>query len=138
MGPEGRKGGGNKGMTVYMGGMFGRYLERKEAKKRMAIDYREEWKKLLKEHGDKGILGFGIAIRLGALMRNQIQNTISRREELMYEYMQERIIHTNIIGGNKDFHEVQVIDKRYHTVICTRSINKEDFAAWCKEKKERR
>ena len=49
--------------------------------------------------------------------------------------MEERIIDTNIIGGNKDFHEVQVMDKRYHVAICTRSINKKDFAAWCKKKK---
>ena len=110
-----------------------RYFKEKEVRKKMVIDYKKEWERLLKEHGNNGILDYGVAIKLGTIMRNQIHNTIEAREELMEEFIRARIT-TNISESKEQHHEVQIYINglprgRY-------LVSKLEFAAWCKKKEK--
>ena len=97
----------------------------------MAIDYGKEWKKLMKEHGKKGIQEFSVAIKLGTLMRNQIHNTIDKREKLMREYLKVGM-GTDITSGDKVCHYVHVVFRKH--IFGTVAVSKKDFAAWCEKK----
>lgn len=97
----------------------------------MAIDYKKEWEKLMKEHGEKGIQEFSVAIKLGTLMRNQIHKTINKRESLMREYL-EAGMGTDITGGDKVCHYVHIVFRKH--IFGTVAVSKDDFAKWCKKK----
>ena len=99
----------------------------------MAIDYKKEWEELQRVHGAKGVTipGEGLTIRLAALMKTQIQDTINDREKLMKQYIKERMA-TDITGANENYHFVR-IDTRWGT-FGTVAISKKDFDAWCKSK----
>lgn len=107
--------------------------------RRVAIDYKKEWEKLLSKHGSWGvnIPHEALSVTLESIMANQIENTINQREKLMEGYIKERII-TEIDGGERHFHNVQVIDKAHgkaHWLIGTIHVHKADFNVWCKKKK---
>jgi len=108
------------------------YELEKEVRKRMAIDYKEEWEKLQREHGSDAILpGTGYATNLGNIMVAQIKRTINRREHLMKEYVKENIT-TEIDGGEKDFYLVNIVFKgAFRDKI---SVHKRAFDNWCKNK----
>ena len=115
------------------------YELRKEVRKEMAIDFRKEWKAFRAKNGhcylvpDPGSMLMPTHT-VGNAMDTQIRNTILNRERLMEEYVKEQTLTTDIVGGNKEYHDVKIIDKRYGTLICTRAINKLKFNAWCKKK----
>lgn len=107
----------------------------------MAIDYKREWDKLLNEHGSWGVNvpHEALSVKLKSIMGAQIRDTIHSRENLMETYVKEERITTEIDGGERHFHNVQVIDKahgRTHWLIGTINVHKADFAAWCKKKGE--
>ena len=96
----------------------------------MAIDYKKEWEKLQRECGHLTIIKNG-CVTLGYVMDNQIKKTISKREGLMKEFIKENI-KTDIAGGGKGFHLVDVIYKEaFRDRI---RIRKQDFATWCEKK----
>ena len=112
-------------------------LKKKEVNK-MAIDYKEEWKKLENAYGGAGVTikGEAITIKLGALMSTQIEKTIDDREKLMEEYMKENIM-TEIDGADKHYHHVKIVSARKaRGSIGTMYVHKEDFDAWCKKKED--
>lgn len=99
----------------------------------MATDYKKEWEKLQRVHGAKGVTipGEGLTIRLGALMKTQIQDTINNREKLIKEYLISGM-ETDITGASQYCHSVNV---GFHKNIYGNvSISKEDFDAWYKKK----
>lgn len=114
------------------------FVKRGEVRKKMAIDYEVEWEKLRESTGHCTVVKNNTGTTLNMIMADQIRNTIDEREKLMEEYIKEKILTTDITGGNKDYHDVNVIDKRYHTVICSRSISKAAFGNWLNNRKERR
>ena len=110
------------------------YIE-KEVRKEMAIDYKDEWKKLRGQHGLDTVTsrdGFHIST-LGELMDSRIKNTINNREKLMEEFVKERI-KTNIDGGNKKSHNVNVVYRG--KLLCNATVHKEEFKNWIKIRKE--
>ena len=109
----------------------------------MAIDYKKEWEKLMKEHGEKGIVEckehqekgvveFSVPRRLGTLMKSQIHNTIQKREKLMKHYLISGM-KTDIIGASQYCHSVSI--GFHNNVFGTVSISKKDFGAWCKKRR---
>lgn len=113
-------------------------LKRREVRRKMAIDYKEEWEKFRVYYGRFCIADRttkdGLPLHVGRLMEDWIKDVINSREKLMEQYIKENIITTDISGGNKDYHEVRLVDKRYNTTICTRSIAKSDFRNWLKNR----
>ncbi|MBA7689289.1 hypothetical protein ES703_97795 [subsurface metagenome] len=108
----------------------------------MAIDYKKEWEKLIDECGALGvnIPHEAVSVTLQSLMENQINATINEREKLMEEYVKDERITTNIDGGERHFHNVQVIDKAHgktYWLIGTINVHKADFNTWCKKKREK-
>ena len=116
------------------------YDIRKEVIRKMAIDYKEEWKKFRAKYGYNYIQAKEgspkSTLTLDNLMKTWIRNAILGRERLMEEYVKENIT-TNINGGERHFHKVDVIDKRHGRtdwLIGTIHVHKADFDAWCKKK----
>ena len=110
-------------------------MKEKEVRKKMAIDYKEEWEKLEKAYGDAGVIikGEAITIKLGSLMHTQVKRTINKREHLMKEFIRARVT-TDISGSKEEYHEVQIYINglprgRY-------LVSKLEFAAWCKKKEK--
>ena len=99
----------------------------------MAINYENEWEKLRKRHGGKGLIGDhgNTILRLSTVMDEQTKATIAEREKLMEEYIKGRIT-TNIADGIKSLHLVDVFfeEKLFGRV----TISKEDFQKWVDEK----
>jgi len=104
---------------------------REEVRKKVAIDYGIEWKKLRGKHGLCRINIKGKQVHLKQVMDNQIEDTINAREKLMEEFIRARIT-TNISKSEEQYHEVQICVNgiprgRYH-------VSKLEFDTWCKEK----
>lgn len=101
----------------------------------MAIDYKKEWEELYHIYGKHSVQDqrgiFSIATALDEVMNFQIRHTIQTREKLMEEYLKENI-RTNIDGGDKDTHRVEVM---YHGQrLYSIRIPKKDFSKWCEKK----
>ena len=104
----------------------------------MAIDYKKEWEELHTAYENNIVVGADAhkTVSLGELMERQIKRTINKREKLMKEYVKESIT-TEIDGGERHFHNVNIIDKRHETtkwLIGTIHVHKADFNAWCKKR----
>ena len=102
----------------------------------MAINYKEEWEKLLKAYGSKNVITYhpDEKSRLRDLMHLQIQGTIDDREKLMEEYVKNHIT-TEIDGTDKEYHHIKiVVDSKARGPIGTMYIHKKDFDAWCEKK----
>ena len=114
------------------------YQIRGEVNKKMAIDFRKEWKAfrvecgryyIVKDPGDAIVPTGTLANAMDTWMRN----VVLKRERLMEIYVKERIT-TEIDGGNSEAHNVKIIDKRCNILICSKFINKKHFDEWCKKK----
>jgi hypothetical protein len=106
----------------------------------MAIDYKKEWEKLQESTGHCTVVKEHTGTTLNVIMDTQIRKTVDVREELMKEYVKEERITTEIDGGERHFHNVQIIDKahgRTHWLIGTINVHKADFNTWCKEKRKK-
>ncbi len=150
-----RRGGGNKGMTRLIGMDTGdkdyfclvcghinkngaiiidkvKCTERREVRKRMAIDYRVEWEKLRKKCGRLTIIRNGITT-LEDVMQAQINAIIESREKLMQEYVKAQI-DTEIIGADRGYHTVklEVFGESRGTI----PVSKNAFNTWIRNKKK--
>ena len=103
----------------------------KGVRKKMAIDYKKEWKNFAICYRYSKI---GAGDTVGKLMNDWINATINEREELMKEYIKETIA-TNIEGGTKHFHLVNVYANDI-TLIKNLHISKANFDDWCKNKRK--
>ena len=97
----------------------------------MAIDYKKEWEKLHNKYGKSNIRIAGNLHRLCEIMNKQINETISKRESLMKEYLKSGM-KTDIVGGGKLHHTVSVDFFGY--TFGNVYISKANFAKWCKKK----
>ena len=113
------------------------YIE-KEVRKEVAIDYEGQWKKFRAANGHCYLVhNIGSCVKpthtLANAMDTWIRNVILNRENLMEEFVKERM-KTNIDGGNINRHNVDII---YKGGLCGRvNVNKEEFAKWIKNRKE--
>jgi hypothetical protein len=98
----------------------------------VAIDYKEQWKRLHNTHGSKNVRVAGVLMSLSELMNRQINETIVIREKLMEEFIKQRIT-TNIDGGTKNSHMVDIIFRGRQ--LDRVSVNKEDFQKWVDAKR---
>jgi len=115
------------------------YELRKEVRKRMAIDYREEWEKFRVYYGGRRVeskqseVGAGVSLTLGSLMNGWIRDIIDSREKLMEEFVKSRMS-TDIVEGRKDGYLVGIWFKggpMYGKV----SVTRKEFHSWLKREK---
>lgn len=108
-------------------------LKKKEVRKKMAIDYKEEWKKFRVYYGRRQVETRGVDESIGELMDGWIKATIESREKLMKEYL-KHIMKTDITGGDKYCHYVGINFGKH--VYGNIGVSKEDFHKWLKNRKE--
>ena len=119
------------------------YELRKEVRKRMAIDFRKEWKAFRAECGHHYLVPDpGSAIQptctLGNAMDTWIRNVILTRERLMEEYVKEKRITTDIDdskSGDERFHKVNILDAGRWKVGSI-DVRKDSFCKWLNKRKE--
>ncbi len=103
--------------------------------KRVAIDYKKEWKVLKHIYGkykiqdQRGIPS--IQSTLDEVMDFQIQHTIQTREKLMEKFIMSGM-KTDIDGGTQNSYNVNVIFRG--RLYGQMAVPKKDFDAWCKKK----
>ena len=102
---------------------------REEVRKKMAIDYREEWEKFRVYY--RGFQTTHNGQSISDLMNDWIKDTIESREKLMQEYIREGV-QTEIVGGEAANHTVKLI-VRGHTRGCI-LISKDAFRNWLKKR----
>lgn len=110
---------------------------RKEVRKKMVIDYREEWEKFKRHYGRYCIADRttkdGLRLHVGRLMEDWIKDTINSREKLMEEFVRQRMT-TNISKQDKYCYYVDiVIDEG---IFGRFGISKKQFATWLKNRKK--
>jgi len=105
-------------------------IERKEVRKKMAIDYKKEWKKLHKGCGHLTILQKG-NIPLKYVMDSMIVDTISKREKLMETYLKGTMT-TDICKTKHKSFDVRIF---LHGVpVGTITVGRTNFEKWIEEK----
>ena len=113
------------------------YELRKEVRKRMAIDYKEEWETLQHIYGKYAIQDErkipSIPTSLNEVMNFQIQHTIQAREKLMEEFVKSRM-KTDITSSSKYMYTVGVIFRG--NIIAYVKVDKDAFQSWLKNRKE--
>lgn len=106
--------------------------DRKEVRKKMAIDYKKEWEKLQESTGHCTVVKNNTGTTLGVIMTGQIQTTISNREKLMEEFV-KGMFTTEIVESMKDGYIIEVRFKggpMYGKIL----ITKKEFDTWLKRK----
>jgi len=108
-------------------------IQEKEVRKKMAIDYKEEWEKFAVYYKFRKVEAeeVGAGATVGKLMKDWISDTIESREKLMQEYVRGGV-ETEIVGGEAAYHTVKLI-VRGHTRGCI-SISKDVFRNWLKKR----
>jgi len=102
---------------------------REEVRKKMAIDYREEWEKFRVYY--RGFQTTHNGQSISDLMNDWIKDTIESREKLMREYICEGM-KTDIVGGSRQCHQVTIQIRG--NIFGTVSISKDDFRNWLKKR----